>query len=202
MIGQWLFGIPMLAGLGASGFAAFLTARNIEVIMPNHPKWSVVLSGVLAAFGAFVITEIVVFVTKLVKVPAEIDYAKNTQITKLEKELRIFTEPSLFIDYRPKEGEPFVQDSDGVTQYRISIRSPVPTTDVELVANRVKTGNYEGLSNLHLRPMHDRNSEGTKRIAVKADKEAWWDLVSIHPEGGLFKLYCFDWREASRARGS
>ena len=33
--------------------------------------------------------------------------------------------------------------------------------------------------------MHDRNRDGTKRVALKADKEDYWDLVSTHITGVL-----------------
>ena len=37
-------------------------------------------------------------------------------------------------------------------------------------------------SNLHLRPMHDRNERGTKRVRLSASKMEYWDVVSQDSE--------------------
>ena len=67
---------------------------------------------------------------------------------------------------------------DQVIQYRVTVTSPSSLDDVELVANRVTAGGVTH-SNLHLRPMHDRRSEGTKRVRVKAQKPEAWDVISV-----------------------
>jgi hypothetical protein len=89
--------------------------------------------------------------------------------------------PNLLIDYRPREGEPFVQESGGVTQYRVSVRSTVPTADAELVVNHIKIPQLATtLFDMHLRPMHDRDHKsGTKRVALKATREKFWDLACV-----------------------
>lgn len=171
---QWMFGIPIFLGL-----LSYFSTEKIEVIVRDHP----ILSSVLVALGAFVITWLIAFFVRLIRVPVEGDYENRKKIGDLESKLRTFREPNLVIEYRPEEGEPFVQQFNDITQYRISVRSPVPIPDAELQVNHIKIGDAPALSKLHLRPMHDRNPNGTKRVALKSDKEDHWDLISAHISG-------------------
>jgi hypothetical protein len=77
------------------------------------------------------------------------------------------------------EVAPYVQCFDsGVKQYRVGIVSPVPVTDAELVANEIRIRDrFE--SGLHLRERHDRSE--ARRVALKPHKEAFMDVVSVHP---------------------
>jgi len=92
-------------------------------------------------------------------------------------------QPILAIDYRPEEGAPFVQTGGGTAQYRVSVRCPVVVPDVELVVNHLKLPDLPPLFDLHLRPMGE--SRVTKRVALKASKEMFWDLICIFefPQG-------------------
>jgi hypothetical protein len=103
---------------------------------------------------------------------------KRARIVALEEQLQ----PNLLIDYRPEENEPFVQVEPHNTQYRVGVKSPAPISNAELVANHLKVGELPALINIHLRPMHERDPiNGTKRVALKTDKEEYWDLISTQP---------------------
>jgi hypothetical protein len=114
--------------------------------------------------------------------------AYDRRIAALEERMR----PNLLIGYRPEENEPFVQFDEHWTQYRVGVKSPVPIPNVELVVNHLKVGRLPVLFNIHLRPMHERDHvSGTKRVAVKTDKEEYWDLISVqsappHPRGVVY----------------
>lgn len=71
-----------------------------------------------------------------------------------------------------------------ITQYRVCITSPVALKDAELVANKVTIG---GLTHdgLHLRPRHDREERGTKRVILKPFKPEAWDVISEHSPHGV-----------------
>ena len=102
---------------------------------------------------------------------------KRARVAALEERLQ----PNLLIDYRPGESEPFIQLDEFSRQYRVSVKSPVAIPNAELVVNHLKVGALPVLSNIHLRPMHDRDrSSGTKRVTLKPDKEEFWDLISVH----------------------
>ena len=98
------------------------------------------------------------------------------------KELNNLIQSSnLQIDYRPKEDGAFVQRGGGLTQYRVSVKSPVALRDAELTVSKLKLAHLETpLFNLHLRPMHDRDQEsGTKRVIMRPEKEEFWDLITV-----------------------
>lgn len=120
---------------------------------------------------------------------------KREELEKLEEQIWSLEDqfqPELHIDYRPDEGEPFVHREQGITQYRVSVRSPIAVPDVELVVNHLKVGDSAALFDRHLRPMNDRDTEsGTKRIGLKARREKHWDLVCFHeaPRQGRNLVY-------------
>jgi hypothetical protein len=95
--------------------------------------------------------------------------------------------PNLQIDYEPVTGHPFIDtyNNGTVVQHRVTITSPNALNDVELVANKVRTASGEIHSNLHLRPMHDRRPEGTKRVRLKAEKPEAWDVICIADDAVL-----------------
>jgi hypothetical protein len=94
-------------------------------------------------------------------------------------------EPSLTMTFEPeKEACKQFFPRREVTQYRVCITSPVALKDAELVANKVTIGSltHDGL---HLRPRHDRQEQGTKRVALKPFKTEAWDVVSDHSPHGV-----------------
>jgi hypothetical protein len=110
----------------------------------------------------------------------------NAEIQKLSKEIAHLNarfEPYLTFMFEGNK-EPYKQffQASNLTQSRVCVRSPVSVSDVELVANRVE---IDGVTHdgIHLRPRHDRNERGTKRVALKPFKEDAWDVVTDHHPG-------------------
>jgi len=90
---------------------------------------------------------------------------------------------NLRLVYEPEEGHPFVQSyPGGPTVYRIGVISDREVERATLVANEVT---LDGVlhSNVHLRPMHDRDERGTKRVRLSASKMEYWDIVSQDAQG-------------------
>jgi hypothetical protein len=74
---QWLFGIPAV-----SGVAGYLTARQGRTaITTGHP----ILDGVLAAFGAFVVTWLMAFFVRLFNAPVAKDRKQRGEIARLKE---------------------------------------------------------------------------------------------------------------------
>jgi hypothetical protein len=49
---------------------------------------------------------------------------------------------------------------------------------LHLVVNDLKIPGLPALHDLHLRPMHDRDPRGTKRVNLQPFKEKHWDVIS------------------------
>lgn len=164
LLGVWLGGGTWQGGIGVGVLGFFGTLLLIFFIHWIHSP-SVLYQAAVAQVGE-----------------------KRARIAVLEEQLR----PNLLIDYRPEENEPFVQVEPHNTQYRVGIKSPAIISNAELVVNHLKVGEWPALINIHLRPMHDRDrSSGTKRVALKANKEEYWDLISSvpappHPRGVVY----------------
>jgi hypothetical protein len=93
-------------------------------------------------------------------------------------EIGVHMASGLVIDYRPEESV-FVQTYGPVTQYRVGVRSVREVSGVELVVNHLRVQDFPPYLNLHLRPMHDRDTiSGTKRVKLHAKKENYWDLIT------------------------
>ena len=114
-------------------------------------------------------------------------------LDRLQSNLRIVFEPNS----RPH----FVQVYGDVKQIRVAGISPSPLVDAELIANEVRLIEVElvGIneepeprfeeqvhSKLYLRPMHDRNTNGTRRVKMRANELEYWDLLSVSENGEVF----------------
>ncbi len=73
---QWLFGIPAVTGI-----TAYLAAQTGTAMSTGSP----VLDGVLAAFGAFVVTWAVAFAVRLLQAPVVFDRDQNREIDRLKR---------------------------------------------------------------------------------------------------------------------
>lgn len=112
----------------------------------------------------------------------KLELASTTErLQDLEKRL----EPRFSIRFEPYT-YPFMQyfKRREITQYRVCVKSPVAVRDAELVVNRVRLNGTQ-YNDVHLRPMHDRQEGGTKRVKLSPFKEAAWDVVSEHSPGGV-----------------
>jgi hypothetical protein len=103
---------------------------------------------------------------------------KRLEASKLELEERFL--PELTIVHL-ENGEHFFQDYNGVKQFRVAAVSTASMNDAEMVANFVVlTDGVLNLrySRLHMRPMHDRNERGTRRVIMKPFEYEYWDVIS------------------------
>lgn len=110
-------------------------------------------------------------------------------------------QPNLRIVFDPNSSPHFVQDYGEVKQIRVAGISSSPLVDAELIANQVRLVEVElvGIdeepeppfveqvhSKLYLRPMHDRNAEGTRRVKMRANELEYWDFLSVSESGEVF----------------
>jgi len=129
---------------------------------------------------------------------------RQEDVNELEERLWVALDrlqPDLRIIFDPNFSPHFVQDYDGVKQIRVAGISTLPLSDAELTANEVRLVEVElvGIdeepeppfvervhSKLYLRPMHDRNAQGTRRVKMRANEFEYWDLLSVSENGEVF----------------
>lgn len=109
------------------------------------------------------------------------DYQRIKELESAKSELEARFLPELSLAYKRDE-EHYIQEyANGVKQYRVAAVSTVAMNDAELVANYAVLS--DGILNvrhsrLHMRPMHDRNERGTRRVIMKPFEYEFWDIVS------------------------
>jgi len=173
------------------GIAAFILLTVFGGSLYGAAKW---LFPFLPIYGwALTFAATTILAEAFVIHYSGIAYERTQQekVNELEERMWLLLDrlhPNLVLDYEPARGHPFIDTYNNgsryeVTQYRITITSPIALDDAELVANRVRTASGEVHSNLHLRPMHDRRREGTKRVRLKAQKPEAWDVISTSQTG-------------------
>jgi hypothetical protein len=87
--------------------------------------------------------------------------------------------PNLKIHFEPDHPDIF---SDGLKQYRIQVFSRADSRKVELEVNELKLSGI-AYSEIHLRPLEERNETGTKRVAITPKRGRTWDFITVFPDG-------------------
>lgn len=112
------------------------------------------------------------------KTKEEIDGLRKT-VARLEGRF----EPQLTILFEQNKAPYKELYQNDTWQFRVGIISPNPISNAELIVNKLYVDgvHHDGI---HLRPRHDRNERGTKRVALTAFKPEFWDVVST-PHWGI-----------------